>query len=315
MEGAVFLKLSRKLLISLFFIPFLSYGQGFVSVCDRTPQVKEAIMDKVHDEIADTSIECIHDDLMMLILSEIVTLHIGSETEDDLFSSLFSNKVSSLKEGDFSGMPNLERLTIRNGELTTLPEGIFSGLSRLRDIYLNHNHLSTLPEGIFSPLSRLRNIYLNHNHLSTLPEGIFSSLPRLTVIGLSDNQLSSLPEGLFSSLRVLGDLDLSNNQLSTLPSGIFSSSSSLKFLYLNDNRLSTLPSGIFSNNSFLLALDLRNNQIFSLPSPSDIFSIHAFSNCFRVRCSIYLFGNPLGENSENNLRKYFRTKDIDIHFD
>ena len=36
------------LLLSLFFIPLVSYGQSqFLSVCDRTPEVRDAIMEKI----------------------------------------------------------------------------------------------------------------------------------------------------------------------------------------------------------------------------------------------------------------------------
>ena len=65
----LFLQLSKKLLIGLFFIPLLSYGQEFVSVCDRTPQVRKVIMRNIG--YIDSSIRCWDDDLIKLILPEI----------------------------------------------------------------------------------------------------------------------------------------------------------------------------------------------------------------------------------------------------
>ena len=153
-------KIKSKLL-GLLLIPILSYGQEFVSVCDRTPQVKDAIMDYFHE--IDDSIECGDTDLIKLMLPEIETLDLESG------GGWFTSDIDSLKQGDFSGLSSLKRLDISSNNLTTLPQNIFSGLSSLEYLNLSDNDLTTLPQGIFSDLHGLEWLRINHNQITTLP--------------------------------------------------------------------------------------------------------------------------------------------------
>ena len=195
-EGVVVFK--KLLVMGLFFIPFLSYGE-FISVCDRTPEVRDAIMKKIAQ--IDSSIECGDDDLTALALSE--------------FTSLFLSEkgITSLKTGDFSGFSSLQYLYLRKNQITSLPEGVFSSLSSLQYIGLEKNQLTSLPEGVFSGLSSLQDIDLEKNQLTSLSEGVFSGLSSLRYIDLEKNQLTSLPEGVFSGLSLLRRVDLYDNPL------------------------------------------------------------------------------------------------------
>ena len=154
--------IKKQLLIGLFFIPFLSYGQGnFLSVCDRTPRVRKAIMEKIAE--VDPSIKCDDDDLLRPLLSEIRTLylHYFYSYTRNLYSG---PKITSLKADDFSGLASLDHLDLSNNELSSLPEGIFSGLTSLKTLDLSNNKITTLPESHFFDLS-LRNINLHDNPL------------------------------------------------------------------------------------------------------------------------------------------------------
>ena len=163
----------KSKLLCILLLPILSYGQEFVSVCDRTPQVRDAIMRIVH-RIA-PAVECSDDDLLSLIVPEIKSL------------AIIRKSVTSLKLGDFSGLSSLEWLNLRENHFTFLPEGIFSNLSSLRSLSLFSNNLTTLPEGIFSGLTALQYLYLNSNNLTTLPEGIFFGLTSLEKLKLTSN--------------------------------------------------------------------------------------------------------------------------------
>ena len=117
-------KIKVKLLCCVLLIPILSYGQEFVSVCDRTPQVRDAIMEVVHE--IDESIECSDDEVLSLILSEITAL------SDPFNRRLESKEITSLKVGDFSGFTSLKVLYLNGNRLTALPQSIFSGLTSLK---------------------------------------------------------------------------------------------------------------------------------------------------------------------------------------
>ena len=173
----------KSKLIGLLLIPILSYGQEFVSVCDRTPQVRDAIMEKVGE--IDDSIECSDTDLMKLMLSEIETLDL-----DDGGLGFFTPDIDSLKQGDFSGLSSLRYLELNHNELTSLPQGIFHSLSSLEYLNLSQNDIEALPDHIFSNLSYLQILDLRGNKLESLSEDAFYGLSSIKKILIAGNHFS-----------------------------------------------------------------------------------------------------------------------------
>ena len=193
--------LKRGFSFILFLSPFLSYGQ-FVSVCDRTPQVRDAIMEKVRQ--IDFKIECQDNELLRVIISEIKILNLDEKN------------ITFLKPGDFAGLSSLGRLYLGDNRLTSLPPGIFNGLSSLYLLYIDNNFLTSLPPGIFDGLSRLKRLYLGDNRLTSLPLYIFYDLESLEKLELDDNNFTELDHLLFywRYLENLETLDLRKNPLS-----------------------------------------------------------------------------------------------------
>ncbi len=170
-------------IMAVFSFNLFAYGQEsyvrFPTVCLRTPQVKDAIVEKLKGNV-DSNINCnladhFLDQIRVLFLSE--------------------RGIESLKVGDFSGLTSLRWLYLDNNKLSNLPVGIFSGLVSLRKLYLDNNKLSNLPVGVFSGLTSLFSLYLENNDLSNLPVGIFSGLTSLRWLNLGDNSLSIREEG------------------------------------------------------------------------------------------------------------------------
>ena len=142
-------------------------------VCDRTDQVRDEIV----------------------AVSGVSTC--GGVTDADLAAitvlSLNSAGITSLKEGDFSGLTALQQLYLDSNELSSLPAGVFSGLTALQQLYLDSNELSSLPAGVFSGLTSLQELYLHYNDLSSLPDGVFSGLTALETLELDGNAVDPLP--------------------------------------------------------------------------------------------------------------------------
>ena len=177
-----------KAIIILFLMPFLAYGQ-FVSVCDRTPQVRDAIMEKA--AVIDSEIKCNDDDLLELILPEIKRLSVSFK------------RVTSLKSGDFSGLSSLENLNFNYNKITSLPPDIFVELSSLKVLWLADNGLTSLPPDIFSGLSSLETLYLGDNKITSLPPDVFNNVPSLDFLSLRNNRLTNVPRGIFDGLPSL----------------------------------------------------------------------------------------------------------------
>ena len=160
------------------------------SVCDRTPQVRDAIV---------ASVPVSH-------CAYVTNVHLA----DIVGLSLSGSSVETLQEGDFAGLTALGSLYLNHNSLRGLPLGLFSGLPALVLLNLSNNSLEALPAGIFSELPTLRLLYLYNNSLTALPGGVFAGLP-LEDLYLHNNSLTALPEGVFSGLTALNFLFLGNN--------------------------------------------------------------------------------------------------------
>ena len=160
-------------------------GSMITSVCERTSQVRDAIVAAVPD-ITDCN--------------DVTATHLAAITELNLN---FTN-ITALQTGDFGGLSSLTTLSLGSNNLSSLPAGIFDGLFSLVYITLNNNSLSSLPAGIFSDLTSLEWLRLENNDLGSLPDGIFEGLTSLTTLWMNDNQLfEGIP--LSVSLEAVGD--------------------------------------------------------------------------------------------------------------
>ena len=168
-------------------------------VCDRTPQVRDAIVAAVPDVSTCGDVTEAH-------LAAITNLNLGYKS------------ITLLKSRDFSGLSSLETLFLHNNySLTSLPEDMFDGLSSLKFLNMQDNSLTSLPEGVFDGLSSLVALGLYGNQLSTLPEDVFDELSSLTRLFLSNNELTSLSAGVFSGLFALQTIQLGGNTVDPLP--------------------------------------------------------------------------------------------------
>ena len=261
-----------------------------ISVCDRTPQVRDAIMAAANTEdcaaVDADGIRAIRIDRQgltslqagdfdgltklkkWLYLQENQLTGLPEGVFDGLTNlqwlHLSDNQLTWLPEGVFDGLTNLQRLHLSDNQLAGLPEGVFDGLTNLQILHLDNNQLTVLPEGLFDGLTNLQEIWLGYNQLAGLPEGLFDGLTSLRYIGLGD-QLTRLPEGLFDGLTNLRKLDLTGNKLTSLPPGLFDGLTNLKWLHLGWNRLTSLTPGLFAGLTNLESLILKRNGLTSLP--------------------------------------------------
>ena len=230
-------------------------------VCDRTPEVRDAIVAKV----AGIS-NC----------GDVTAAHLAAIT--GTLSFRFAN-ISSLKLGDFDGLTGLEGLDFYFNRLRTLPVSIFEDLTALATLDLSTNRLTTLPAGIFDSNTALTELELHVNRLTTLPAGIFDNLTALTELDLDGNRLTTLPAGIFDNLTALTWLQVNTNSLTMLPTGIFDNNTALEILELAGNDLATLPAGIFDNLTALKELGLRRNELTTLPENifAELMALRALS--------------------------------------
>ena len=237
-------------------------AQSVTPVCDRTEQVRDAIVALVPG-VSDCK--------------DVTATHLAMIDEIDLNEQ----SIGSLKVGDFSGLSSLTRLELLENELAALPEDVFLGLPKLLTLLLGRNRLTELRSAHLNGMSSLTLLDLHGNSLTSLPADVFGGLPALRSVQLTLNDLTSLPEGLFDGLSSLNAIDLGWNELTSLPSDTFAglpvttlaltgnrlaslhsdvlTGLPLEFLSLNNNDLAGLPNGLFGGQSALGTLFLQDN--------------------------------------------------------
>ena len=97
-----------------------------VPLSDRTPQVRDAIVDAVPGISDYLSVTEAH-------LAAITILRLGYQS------------ITALKPGDFSGLTALTRLYLPGNQLSSLPDSIFEGLTALTLLGLGRNSVHPLP--------------------------------------------------------------------------------------------------------------------------------------------------------------------------
>ena len=140
-----------------------------VGVCDRTLQVRDAIVAAVSD-----ATDC----------SQVTSAHLAA-----IEGTLTVQGLTSLNAGDFAGLSAVEILLLRRGAIETLPVGVFDELGSVRSLAID-NGLTHLPRDIFRGLGdTLTRLGLLHNELAAggLPDGIFEELTKLTSLQLIGN--------------------------------------------------------------------------------------------------------------------------------
>jgi len=168
-----------------------SQTEGFVSVCDRTYQVKvhlEALTEKPCQSITAQDLSGVSGGLL-----------------------LESNAISSLQRGDFDGLFNLTELSLNKNYIKDLPEGVFDDLINLQSLDLSENQITSLPGDMFNELTSLTSLHFYTNPLESLPNSIFDKLTNLESLDFIDCSLEVLPVGIFNNLVNLKYLEIYYN--------------------------------------------------------------------------------------------------------
>ena len=233
-------------------LPLSFTGQltEFLPISQRTPQVRDLILLLVRARFQQG-----------ISANQVTEEHLSSIT----LLQLFNKSITSLKTGDFSGLPSLEKLNLDNNSLANLPTDVFNGLSKLKELWLQNNALTNLSEDVFNGLSALEKLQLASNSLTSLPENVFDGLTNLTTLELSSNHLTNLPTDVFDGLSALQIIILRQNALTSLPADLFDGLTNLKTLELSYNDLTNLPGDIFDGLTNLKTLRLSNNSLTNLP--------------------------------------------------
>ncbi len=263
-----------------------------LAVCDRTPQVRDALVALVGKACKDIGAA----DLIRVVKLD-----------------LSNTGMSSLRQGDFSGMSSLRSVNISSNNFTSWTAACAASFGdSVQNIDLTNNKLggttgAQIPMGCFTATKfpNLVSLHLAATRINSLADDPFDGLTKLEILDLSQNQITAVPVAAFNDLSNLWYLDLGRNALTSsglpvnetsggdLTDAVFNDLSSLEWLALNnqfaqdpDNNyepitdttdtdftsLSSLDDKVFTGLSSLKELDLANNRITTAGLPDGIFT-------------------------------------------
>ena len=169
-------------------------------ICDRTPQVRDAIVEKISQFEGDPW-NC----------SEVEADGILAELADDgeeFTLDLSDAGIASLKAGDFAGILAY-RLDLSGNALTNLSREMLPDKVSDR-LDLSGNALTQIPAGLIRGLG-VEKVDFSGNAIAHVAREGFAGGGAMTQLDLSDNRIATLPDGVFEELTGLTALDLDGN--------------------------------------------------------------------------------------------------------
>ncbi len=264
-------------------------------VCDRTPQVRDAIMEEAgeSDCAAVTSADLASITSLNLAgprkainsrdecresLGRDIPAHkeemirsvcgpasqVGSADQTAANSS-GGPEIHALRDGDFEGLSGLDYLYLQDNWLMELPDDLVDPLDSLIQLDLSRNILLELPDSVFDSLTQLQSIRVSGNGLTELPAGLLGKHPELTSVDFGGNRLTKLPEGFLNASRKLESASFFGNELTELPAGFLGKHPELTSVNFGGNRLTELPAGFLGKHPELTFVNFWGNRLTKLP--------------------------------------------------
>ena len=240
-------------------------------ICDRTPEVADAIVAEIQSTRPEASCADITEDELGSIEGPISIKPSALKAGDfAALTTLTELKIAGsglilLRAGTFTGLDNLETLEVQSPSLSTIHSGAFSGLPKIKTLHLQGNNIRAVPRDIFHGLGTLEALSLYGNRIGSLPIGIFSGLEQLRTLDLHTGGVKNLSHGILTGMPNLRALHFRNEATGVLESGAFIDLGNLQWLYLEGSGITKMASGAFAGLHNLRRLYLNDNQIVSLP--------------------------------------------------
>lgn len=111
-----------------------------------------------------------------------------TDMEKLIFLCLSFNRLGTIEINTFSNLSGLQKLYLRNIDLSTIQIGLFSHQNDLQILDISYNYLNTIDFRKWSALNQLLEIYIDGNNLTEISVHVLKKkFPMIRKVGISDN--------------------------------------------------------------------------------------------------------------------------------
>lgn len=193
--------------------------------------------------------------------SSVIGKHEKGKSNDDVQGFIVkSQNISVIPKNIEKLFPNLINIEVKSSHLLEVTKKTFTGLHQLEKVSLANNFISSLPQDALSELKNLKSLELSNNKLKQLHYKTFFHNQQIEVLRLEGNQLASIHEQLFINQLNLKEIHLENNLIEELREKTFANNQMLEIIDISKNRLKEIGPLVLENLSHLKHFNFSNNK-------------------------------------------------------
>lgn len=118
------------------------------------------------------------------------------------------NNLTTIEDGAFDGLRNLEKFKIVSSRVATISEGAFRQLEKVKSFDINYNQITDLPKNVLSAMKFLNSFDVSNNQLQVVDGDIFYSNTELQYIYMSYNPIIAIGRNFFAGLHIFNDISI-----------------------------------------------------------------------------------------------------------
>ncbi|XP_046406547.1 leucine-rich repeat neuronal protein 1-like [Ischnura elegans] len=251
-------------------------------------------------------------------MSSLRYLNLGRNDLSTLFSDSFSgleqlevltlseNKINYMEDRTFGMLENLRRLSLDSNMIGSLYEEWFLGLKALVNLSIAHNIIHHINRNVFRAASELRELILTGNRINGIEPLGFNGLEKLDTLSVDGNLLAAVPTSSLQALPNLRYLKMDLNPIRKLQAYSFSDIKAQEVSLHNLHDLRIVDGFAFHNMFNMTVLRLNDNEKLSFIDPE------AFANATALK-KLYLHNNNLRGVSKRIIENL--PPDVEIRLD
>lgn len=168
------------------------------------------------------------------------------------------NQIKSIPNANvFSTMHGLELLDLTGNRISSIHEAAFNGLPTLHTLKLSRNQLKRIKAHTFHGTPALEELLLNNNQIDYINK-ITLKLPQLKRLDMSYNRLIEFTDDAFQHCTQLEWLDLKSNRLKTIKYSMYTLQH-LQYVNMDHNAIGDIKLSAFARLPQLEHLTMENN--------------------------------------------------------